>query len=386
MQDPDKIVNQHESLGLNNDIAVAEKRLHIQTSFVADSNEMVATVFDGGQLIERKTRKLSAEKAQNDIAEDMEQFHKEVAEEIELLFSIAGRVKKIKHAISHNRMGLYFLKRNLLDEACEEFQTAIDKERDNPVFYFNLGEAYFAKQMYANAAEEYAIAVEKGPKYADFRNRLGFTLCKQGKYLEATEHLREAIRLNKKYHEAYYNLGITLIESADRDLRDSRLPPPSERLTEAAKLFRKALQLSNNSYDRDHMKQGLRFIDERQVKSAHEEFLTAKKEENASSIQDFENEFYLKFLFGNLGNDEKLVSEFIDGLEALIEENPDYADLHNHLGVAYLIRGRNLLLRAKDEFKNALDINPKFEKADKNLKLVENDGRGFLILLRALLK
>ena len=51
-----------------------------------------------------------------------------------------------------------------------------------------------------------------------------------------------------------------------------------------------------------------------------------------------------------------------------------------------MIQGRNLLLRAKEEFKNALDINPKFEKADKNLKLVENDGRGFLILLRALLK
>ena len=43
-------------------------------------------------------------------------------------------------------------------------------------------------------------------------------------------------------------------------------------------------------------------------------------------------------------------------------------------------------LQALSEFNKALEINPAFEKALKNKKLVENDGKEFLMLLRAILK
>ena len=69
-----------------------------------------------------------------------------------------------------------------------------------------------------------------------------------------------------------------------------------------------------------------------------------------------------------------------------MDENPDYADVRNNLGIAHLIQCRNLFLKALDEFRGALKINPDFKKAEKNLKLAENDGKGFLILLRAILK
>jgi len=100
----------------------------------------------------------------------------------------------------------------------------------------------------------------------------------------------------------------------------------------------------------------------------------------------FDAEFYLKFMYGGKGKDNRFIASYLDELRREIERHPDYADLHNNLGIAYLIMCRNLFLKALEEFREALRINPTYKKAKKNLKLSENDGKGFLILLRAILK
>ena len=73
-------------------------------------------------------------------------------------------------------------------------------------------------------------------------------------------------------------------------------------------------------------------------------------------------------------------------LNIALEQNQDYADIWNNLGVIHLIQCRNLFLQALTEFNRSLELNPGFDKAIKNKKLVENDGKEFLILLRAILK
>ena len=99
-----------------------------------------------------------------------------------------------------------------------------------------------------------------------------------------------------------------------------------------------------------------------------------------------ESEFYLKFMFGGKGKDDEFIRDYAEQLRQAIDKYPGYADLRNHLGISYLIQCRNLFLSALEEFREALKINPEFKKAEKNLKLAENDGKGFLILLRAILK
>jgi hypothetical protein len=51
-----------------------------------------------------------------------------------------------------------------------------------------------------------------------------------------------------------------------------------------------------------------------------------------------------------------------------------------------LIQSRELFNTALRHFRQACDIHPGYERAKTNLKLAENDGKGFLILLRAMLK
>ena len=81
-----------------------------------------------------------------------------------------------------------------------------------------------------------------------------------------------------------------------------------------------------------------------------------------------------------------MIKRFEHQLDRAIESHPEYADLWNNLGIVHLIQCRNLFLQALNEFDHALEINPAFDKARKNKKLVENDGKEFLILLRAILR
>ena len=97
-------------------------------------------------------------------------------------------------------------------------------------------------------------------------------------------------------------------------------------------------------------------------------------------------DFYLKFMYGGKGLNNKIIKKFERRLGNAIDTHPNYADLWNNLGVVHLIQCRNLFLQALNEFDKALEINPSFNKALKNKKLVENDGKEFLILLRAILR
>ena len=91
-------------------------------------------------------------------------------------------------------------------------------------------------------------------------------------------------------------------------------------------------------------------------------------------------------MYGGKGLDGETIKRFEHRLNIALEGTPDYADIWNNLGVIHLIQCRNLFLQALTEFNRALELNPDFEKAIKNKKLVENDGKEFLILLRAILK
>ena len=91
-------------------------------------------------------------------------------------------------------------------------------------------------------------------------------------------------------------------------------------------------------------------------------------------------------MYGGKGLSRWALKKFERDLLNVIGIQEDYADLWNSLGIVHLIQCRNLFLQALGEFNQALEINPKFEKASKNRKLVENDGKEFLILLKEILK
>jgi Tfp pilus assembly protein PilF len=152
----------------------------------------------------------------------------------------------------------------------------------------------------------------------------------------------------------------------------------TEHLTRAAE--------GNAAYRTPRLEKAVQLIGQNDHAQAQDELEVLRQEARIEIDNLFEHEFYLKFMYGGKGKDEAFIHRYAESLRSAIKEYPQYADLHNNLGVAYLIQCRNMFLRALEEFRQALKINPGYKRAEKNLKLAENDGKGFLILLRAILK
>ena len=82
---------------------------------------------------------------------------------------------------------------------------------------------------------------------------------------------------------------------------------------------------------------------------------------------------------------EDEIDALIERLAVAIESNPGYADIQNDLGVLYAAKCKIFIDKAHESFRQALQTNPSFRKAEKNLKLAGNDRQGIHFLLKALL-
>jgi len=82
---------------------------------------------------------------------------------------------------------------------------------------------------------------------------------------------------------------------------------------------------------------------------------------------------------------EEDVEKYLDRVREIVDQNPTFADGHNTLGILYTAKCKIFMDRASIAFRKALEINTNYQKAQKNLRLSENDRQGIFILLKALL-
>lgn len=371
-----------ENLGLNNNVVVGDRKFHVQTNYSASINSISSKVFNEGQVVETKevgTDGLS----QDEIKNRMGEFHQELITEIEVLYYIHEKVKTVRHTPSSNKLGLVFLKKNLLNEAKEQFRLALDIDPNYSEVYVNLGRTLIAEESFDEAIEVLSTGESQASNFADIQNYLGLAFLYGQKFNDAIEHLHKAIRLNPNYIGAYYHLGLAWLGVSLNG--DGRAHVSAENEKRAMEYLTTA---SERMVDRQfsNYKAVMEAVYKKSYRQAVDAFLNGHPRESLGQLLSLENEFFLKFMYGGKGKDEAFINDYVQRIEESIEDHPKYADLRNSLGVANLIQCRNLFLKSLEEFRTALKINPNFQKAVKNLKLAENDGKGFLILLRAILK
>lgn len=370
-----------ENIGLNNDVMVGGRKFHIQTSYSDSKKLIVSKVFNEGQVIDSKEVNSQEGSSVEEIKKRMDAAHQELITEMEILYYIYEKVKTVRHAPSANKLGLLFLQKNLVQEAIEQFNLALEIDPRYFEVFAHLGKALLINDSYDKAIEVLENGMKQAPEYADIQNHLGIAHLYKENFDDAAKYLQDAIKLNPDYTGAHYHLGIAYLA----------LSLNSEDETTKEEMLKRALHhLNLASEDADGRAPNYKRVMEKmkgeEYEEAVNEYLLSKPKHALTHKPNIENEFYLKFMYGGKGKDDSFIHDYIEDLNRQISENPDYADVHNNLGVAHLIQCRNLFLKSLEEFRSALKINPNFKKAEKNLKLAENDGKGFLILLRAILK
>jgi len=371
-----------ESEGLNSEVLAGGKRFHIQTNYLEPVEKIVSNIFDNGKVIFKKEVHVKNGSYGDKIKGLVDIVHKDMIGEIETLFYISDKVRSIKHAASNNKLGLIFYSRKLYDEAIAEFKTAIDIDPNFSEAHKNLSLTYLKNNHYNEALELITSGIKINPNYPDFHLVRGSIFLEQKKYKEAIEEFSSALKINPDYAEVNFKLGTLYLRTIKENYVDELMPDIQRRKEIAIDHLQKA----ENFIKSDLLIEAYEYFDEDDIEKTLDVLCRMEDENDESIAADFEYDFYLKFMFGGKGKDDDFINKHVINLKDAIKKYPNYADLRNSLGVAYLIQCRNLFLNALDEFRQALKINPNFAKAAKNLKLAENDGKGFLILLRAILK
>lgn len=382
-----------EQIGMNSNVFAGGKIFHIQTAGNISGLTMQAEIFDAGRVVTVHRKKL--EPKMKDISEEdfkdlVGTFHQDIAWEIELLFFIRDKIRTVKHSISHNKMGLLFFRKGLMDEAIVEFEHAIEKNPELVESYNNLGTALIQKGDLSDAIGILKKATDMEPNFADLRNNLGMALGKAKKYEEAMGEFQAALEINPNYLDPHLNIATILLESVKNSPEDKNLPPVSVRKTKVIESLQKLAttvpEFSGFRFYTYRFEKAVKLILADELPQAVETLREIKDAIQKPNLDETIHGFYLKFLFGGAGKDERILSDYRNRLEKGVEENPKYADLQNSLGTVYLIQCRNLFIKAMTQFKRAYEINPSYKSAYKNFRLVQNDGREFLNLLRAILK
>jgi tetratricopeptide (TPR) repeat protein len=239
---------------------------------------------------------------------------------------------------------------------------------------------------YAKAIQILKQALNIGAAYADIYNNLGLAYLYEKQYAKALTNFQEALHINPRYKEAHYNLAILYLESTLHDKTANLLPPASIRIERAKQQLQKLYDTGNKAMKAIETKLNT-YIKEEEIGKAVKLLSESRNKVFPEEVLSLIGmDFYLKLMYGGKGLNDDIIRKFEMRLYKAVNDHPNYADLWNNLGIVHLIQCRNLFLQALTEFDQALNINPSFDKALKNKKLVENDGKEFLILLRAILR
>ncbi|MGH7492007.1 MAG: tetratricopeptide repeat protein [bacterium] len=382
-----------QNLGLNGDVQAGGHRFHVQTTYSAGNEKIISHVFEQGQVIDRHELFCPGESNPQILSSKLHALHLETMADLNLLFHIAEKVRRSKHPPSYLRLGAVFLEKNLTGEALAVLQQAIELAPEMPEAYRGLGHAFLRQADLGRAEEMFRRGLELAPEFADLHHDLGLALLEQDRLLEALPCFEAALHVNPGFAQAHLLLALALLLTLQgpQPLQD-HLPPPSIRLKRAQDHLNTLVQAMapQKLAARKGVMAKITSAETALARKDHAEAIavlqTVREGLLAEPERVFENEFYLKFMFGGKSRDDAFIQRYMEILRAATQDFPEYADLHNHLGLAYVIQSRNLFQHAIEEFRLALKINPEYQHAERNLKLSENDSKSFVYLLRAMLR
>lgn len=379
-------------IGYNDNVFVGDRTFHIQTATNKSKGVVRCEVFEKGRLITTREIKYERRKQENpEVSEDhvhtfVKDVHVSTVDELKFLFKVAQRINKAPSTSSLVKLGLLFLKHNLIGDALKAFKKVLSIEPTSNRAMILLASTYIRLNRNDAAIELLERVIKSGYSYADVYNKLGLAFLNKKNFSKALNFFQEALRINPSYGEAQYNAAIAYLQSVLSERNSTSLPPPSIRLERARQLFQK-VKMQNKVFDEKIEKEIEQLLDRNELLQAIH--LLRNQRDRLFPMDTtglISTSFYLKFMYDGVRLTEKEIKQYEQELKEAIDVKPDYADLWNSLGIVHLIQCRNLFLQALNEFDHALEINPSYEKALKNKKLVENDGKEFLILLRAILK
>jgi len=226
---------------------------------------------------------------------------------------------------------LNLLKLNKLDECLGELEKE-KKVTSNPLFENLYGIILAKKNLTEDAKEQFLSTIKKYPNFPDAYYNLGTILFNQENYLDAENFLKKSVELRDGYYEAIFNLG--------------NLYRKTNRLDKAISLFHDCKKI----YDQDpelYNALGLCYQKKKNYKLAIDYFNVAIK------IRPDAYQIYNNLALAYI--EVYKFSEALNLFDRAISMNPNFAEAYYNIGNIY--REAKKYDKAKENYEKALSIN-----------------------------
>lgn len=223
---------------------------------------------------------------------------------------------------------------------------------------YDLGKAEFFESNYTVAQIHLLQVVEAGPKFADVFNMLGLIYCHQNEYKDAVSMFKKAIDINPNYTESYLNLAVCYNDIGEMDKSQEMYAKARETSSQGPTSYidpNVGGKLANM-----HASLGDIYKDFAMYDEALQEY------GKALNLRDEFVDIQLKvaLVYRDLKDFDRTLKE----LEAAKAKRPNFVEAFIHIGLTYFMMDEKE--KAKQEWLNALKINPKNTLANMYLKMV----------------
>ena len=368
---------------LFNDVIKSQNgEFFLRTTSNQSSLEIASSFFRNGTLLTASFKTGNREWSAEQLREKTRQFHLQKKHEISILLELAEKLKDSVQPEAKLLLGQAFANRNMFEEAIAEFEEAVALDPNGCQFFKELGKAYLAVERFDDAVAAFSQAITIAPEYADFHNYLGSAYLSRQQCRKAVEEFEIAVRLNPYYAEAYYNLALAYVLNGITK-EEFALSVESQLKVEGC--LEKAGRI-DPKFKSSAVEEGLENFRLKNFEAAYQVLRSALEETPKTLDTSFILDFYLRVIYGGKKLKGTIIQQHIRRLRGLIVKFPNFADLYNHLGVAYLILSKQINRRAIQQFSKAAAVNPEFQRAQKNRKLASYDQKGIDLLFEAILR
>jgi len=352
-----------ENYRLKSKVSVKEKEYMVQT--VNDTSQMsvVSSLFVDGQILEVTRFPHPNEVSAEDVLAMVKTTHHEKKSELEHLLATYAKVVKSGNVDLMYHLGTAFYYKRIYDEAASLFEAVLEFKPDHHQAINYLGLTLLAQNKCDEAVKMLARAVEMRPNFADYHNNYGEALLEAGFCRRAVEELEAALKQNIYYADAYFNLGIAFIVNA---VKREDFDMYSNLLDKTTDLFNRAALISPD-YKTPQYEGAFEALRQGDLPRAYTLFKTVRDSRREKSRQEFSS-FYLRFLLYADRPSEKAIADRINYLQAEINKNPTYVDLHHELALCYLQQAQFSWQKGIEQLRKTIEINPRLNKAKKALE------------------
>jgi len=369
------------TFGLDSALKFEKEIYHIETFAEPKQFKITSEIFKSGRVLDVKEKHYDHQIREKTLIDLIRVMHNDQIETLSHLLRLVENVKKTMQADAFNKIGFLFMNKGFLQEAKNSFAEATKLDQNLTDAYRNLGYVYRKLGDIDRAIAQFTRALYLAPQNADYYLDLGLAYLDKDMYDEAFKELEKAIDFNKNFAEAYFNLGYLILKE-----KVVKAEKPLEKDVIAAIVNLKYAFLLDPRYQVEILKEIFQLLEQKAFTKALSHLSKFKEDMKKTEVHEFIYDFEIFSKYSDLKEVALTVDEYIDKMHAKIETNAQFADLRNALGKAYLIKMRSLFNAALTQFKKAVEINPTYQQATKNLELVENEIKGFMLFLRAILK